>query len=255
MNEALEKDFLSKVDSLRDKTNVLHFSTGADAVACYLKLKEHGIEPILVYHYFLPHLKMVENYINWFENKFNVHIFQFPSTLCSWWLDNVPYQHPVKAIERYRNRIGYDLEGHTKEKFDKFLADTLGGNVIFHLGLKYTDGLHRYRHLLKHGCSYGNKFYPVASFQVKDIQSILEKNDCLLPIDYRLYGISFESPRAWSINLIKEHCPVTYKQLCSVFPLVGSEDLRKFAALNKHHKQRITQYSKYAMSKEMHPAW
>ncbi|MDR0447262.1 MAG: hypothetical protein LBH07_01190 [Treponema sp.] len=252
MNEQLEKDFLSKIDSLRDKTNVLHFSTGADAVASYLRLREFDIKPILCYHYFgIKDLFMVKNYIDWFEKKFNENVYQYPSTLFSEMFDRALFQYPIKARERFRNRIGYNLAGHTKEKFDKFLQDTIGGDVVFHFGLKYTDGLHRYRHLMQHGCSFGNKFYPVAPFQVKDIQAILEKNDCLLPIDYRLYGMSFESPRAWNINLIKEHCPETYRQICDMFPLIGAEGLRdKYTKLSKHHKQRITQYGNYAMPKE-----
>ena len=255
MNEQLEQDFLNKVDSLKNKTNVLHFSCGADSVACYLRLREYGIKPILVYHYFIKDLPMVKNYIDWFEKKYNERIYQFPSTLFSKNMDNALYQYPVKARERFRNRIGTVLEGHTKERFDNFLADTLGGDVVFHLGLRYTDGIRRYHHLMKHGCSYGNKFYPIVSFQVKDIQNLLEKYECLLPIDYSLWGLSFESPRAWNINLIKEHCPETYKQILEYFPLVGSEGLRKYAVLNKHHKQRITQFKKYAMKKEMCPVW
>jgi len=211
MNEQLEKDFLSKVDTLKDKTNVLHFSLGADSVACYLRLKEFGIKPILVYHYFLKDLPMVKNYIDWFENKFNEHIYQFPSTLYSEMINKALFQLPIKARERFRNKIiSFGLDKHTKEKFDRFLDTALGKGVIFHLGLRYTDGLRRYQHLSKYGCSYGNKFYPIVSFQVKDIQDILEKNGCLLPIEYRLWGLSFESPRAWNINLIKEHCPETY---------------------------------------------
>ena len=255
MNEQLKKDFLSKVDSLRNKTNILHFSTGADAVASYLHLRDHGIRPILIYHYFLPHLRMVENYLNWFEKMFNERVFQFPSTLFSWWFDNAIFQYPVKARERFRNRIGTGFEKHTKEWFDQLLASTLSGNVIFHLGLKYTDGLHRYRYLMNNGVSYGNKFYPAAAFQVKDIQAILEKYDCLLPIDYRLYGMSFESPRAWNINLIKKSCPETYKQILEYFPLVGAEGLRKYAPLSKHHKQRVTQFQNYAMKKELYELW
>jgi hypothetical protein len=256
MNLELEKDFLNKVDSLKDKTNILHFSCGSDAVASYLRLKEFGIKPILVYHYFIKGLPIHQNYIDWFEKKFNERIYQFPSTLFSEMLDNALYQYPVKARERFRNKIGYDLEKHTKESFDRFLADSVGGDVVFHLGLKYTDGLRRYQHLIKQGCKYKDKFYPIASFQVKDIQDILEKYDCLLPIDYRLWGISFESPRAWNINLIKEFCPVTYKMILEVFPLVGAEGLRdRFNKLNKHFKQRITQFCKYAMTKEMCKTW
>ena len=202
MNEVLEKDFLYKVNSLKDKTNILHFSCGADAVACYLKLKENNINPILVYHYFLKDLPMVKNYIDWFEKKYNEKIYQFPSTLFTEMFDRALFQYPVRAREKFRNRIGYNMAGFTKEEFDRFLANTIGGDVVFHLGLKYTDGLRRYQHLTKHGCSYKNKFYPIASFQVKDIQNILEKHECLLPIEYRLWSISFESPRAWNVNLI-----------------------------------------------------
>ena len=256
MNEILEKDFLTKVDSLKDKTNVLHFSCGADSVACYLRLREYGIKPVLIYNYFLRNLPMVKNYIDWFEKKFDVHIFQFPSTLYSEMVDNALFQLPVRARERFRNRIGcYGLDKHTKDSFDRLIDKTLGGNVIHHFGLRYTDGLRRYQHLIKHGCSYGNKFYPVVSFRVKDIQDILERNTCLLPIEYGLFGRSFESPRAWNINLIKEHCPESYRQICEVFPLVGVESLRKYAALNKSHKQRITQFGKYAQKKEMCPTW
>ena len=255
MNEQLEKDFLSKVDSLKDKNNVLHFSCGADSVACFLRLKEFGITPILVYNYFIKDLPMVKNYIDWFEKKFNVHVYQFPSTLFSEMLDNALYQYPVLGRERFRNMIGTALEKHTKEWFDNFLDEAIGGYVIHHFGLRYTDGIRRYQHLMKHGCSYNNKFYPIVSFQVKDIQGILEKHGCLLPIEYSLWGLSFESPRAWNINLIKEHCPGTYKKILEWFSLIGSEGLRKYAVLNKHHKQRVTQFGKHAMKKEMCQAW
>jgi hypothetical protein len=256
MNEQLEKDFLSKVDSLKDKTNILHFSCGSDAAASYLRLKEFGIKPILVYHYFIKGLPLHQNYLNWFEKKFNERVYQFPSTLFSEFLYKSLYQKPIKAREKFYDRIGYDLAGHTKEKFDGFLADSVGGDAVFHLGLKYTDGLRRYQHLIKNGCSHGDKFYPIASFQVKDIQAMLEKHDCLLPIDYRLWGISFESPRAWNINLIKENCPVTYKMILDWFPMAGAHCYRdKYTTLNKHFKQRVTQFGKYAMTKEMCKTW
>jgi hypothetical protein len=256
MNEILEYDFSGKVESLKNKTNVLHFSTGADAVASYLKLKEHDIHPILVYHYFLKDLPMVKNYIDYFQRKFNERIYQFPSTLWAERIDNVLYQPPVWAREKFGHHIAhYELDKFTKDMFDKLIADTLGGDVVFHLGLRYTDGIRRYQHLTRHGASFGDKFYPIASFQIKDIQAILEKHDCLLPIEYRLWGISFESPRAWNMNLIKEHCPETYRQILGTFPLAGAEGLRKYAMLNKHFKQRITQFGKYAMPKEMYPIW
>jgi hypothetical protein len=256
MNEQLENDFLTKVESLKDKINVLHFSTGADSVACYLRLKEHGIEPILVYHYFLKRLPMVENYLDYFSKKFNVRIYQIPSTLWAEHIDNALYQLPVKAREKFRNNIAAaGLEYYTKDNTDAIIRDALGGDAVFHLGLRYTDGLRRYQHLQQHGVSFKDKFYPVASFQIKDIQDILEKYDCLLPLEYKLWGISWEAPRAWNINLIKEYCPETYREIAGIFPMVRLEGARKYASLNRHFKSRLTQFSRFAMPKEMYPVW
>jgi len=251
MNEFLEQDFQKKVLKLKDKTNVLHFSCGADSIACYLRLKEHGISPILVYHYFIKDLPMVNNYIDYFEKKFNVKIYQFPSTLYYEHIDNALFQYPIKAREKFRNHIGhFYLDRFTKDDFDYCVKDSLGGDVILHLGLKYTDGLRRYQHLMKNGVSFNDKFYPVAPFKISDIQNILDKYDCLLPIEYGLWGISFESPRSWNINLIKEHCPESYKMIQKVFPMIGLLGQRKYSVLNRHFKARLTQFKRFAMPKE-----
>jgi hypothetical protein len=257
MNDQLEKDFQSRVKLIKDKTNVLHFSTGADSIACYLRLKEHGINPVLVYHYYLKDLPMVKNYIDYFEKKFNEHVYQFSSTLWANDIDNALYQYPKKAREKFRNSIGqYALDMYTKDDFDHDIKEAIGGDVVIHLGLRYTDGLRRYQHLMKHGVMYNDKFYPIAPFQIKDIQAILEKYNVLLPIEYGLWGISFESPRSWNINLIKTHCPETYKALTKVFPLCGLLGARdKYSYLNRHFKSRLTQFSKFAMKKEMYPVW
>lgn len=258
MLEELEKDFLSKVGNLKDKINILHFSTGADSVACFLRLREHGIEPILVYKYFIKGLPMVENYIDYFQKKFNVKVYQLPHTLCTEAVDNAFYQKPVKAMEKFRNNITqYSLFAYTKEVIDNGIADCFGGkDVVFHIGLRYTDGLRRYQHLMKNGVQFKNKFYPIASFKVGDIYDLLDKYECYLPIEYGLWGISFESPRSFNINLIKEHCPETFNAIKAKFPMIQALCYRdRFAKLNQHFKSRVTQFKRFAMPKEMYETW
>jgi len=257
MNEQLENDFNEKVKTLKGKINVLHFSCGADSVAAYLKLKENGIDPILVYHYFLKDLPMVKNYMDWFCNRFNEKIYQVSSTLWAEHIDNALFQLPIKAREKFRNNIEMaELDLYTHDMTDLLIKDAIGGDVIFHIGLKYTDGLRRYQHLQKHGVSFNDKFYPIASYKISDIKDILDKYNCLLPIEYGLWGISWEGPRPWYINLIKNNCPETYKRLTEIFPLIGLQGARiKYSQLNRHFKSRLTQFSKYAMPKEMYPIW
>ena len=257
MLEQIENDFKQKVELLKNKTNVLHFSTGADSVAAFLRLRENGIEPILVYKYFIKDLPMVKNYIDYFEKKFNVHVYQFPSTLWAEHNDKVLYQLPLKAREKHFNNLGkYYLDYYDKDYFDKALAQAIGGDVVFHIGLRYTDGLHRYQHLMKHGVSFKNKFYPIASFKVGDIHDILDRYECRLPIEYGLWGISFESPRSFNINLIKEHCPATFMAIQSQFPLIGALGYRdKYTGLNRHFKSRVTQFKRFAIGKEGYEIW
>lgn len=68
MNEQFEKQIRETIPKIKDKLHILHFSTGADSVACYLRLKEWEIKPILIYDYFLPHIPMVDNYIDYIDN-------------------------------------------------------------------------------------------------------------------------------------------------------------------------------------------
>lgn len=108
----------------------------------------------------------------------------------------------------------------------------------------------------KAGVMFNNKFYPIASFKISDIQAILKKHNCKLPIEYGLWGISFESPRAWNIGLIKEHCKETYKQILGHFPLIDYEMYReKYNKLNRHFTTRLSQYSQFAISKEEYAEW
>lgn len=257
----LEKDFNKKIDLIKDKINILHFSTGADSVASFLKLRENGIEPILIYKYFIPHLKMVDNYIDYFQNKFNVRIYQFCHPLFTQMMGNLQFQKPMtekkgnKLFNNYYIQAAYNF-GKDKRAFDYHLDNIFGKKAIYHYGLRYTDGINRFRHLRKAGVMFNNKFYPIASFKISDIQAILKKHDCKLPIEYKLWGISFETPRAWNIGLIKEHCPETYNKILEYFPTIDYEMYReKYNRLNRHFTARLSQYSEYAISEEEYKKW
>lgn len=259
MLEELEIDFEKKIDTIRDKVNVLHFSTGADSVACFLKLRENGINPILVYKYFIKNLPMVQNYIDYFERKFNVKVYQIPSTLyvearaCNFW--GLPHLDWEQNLATHSDLANFYV-AYTKDFIDETIDERLGKGCVFHLGLRYTDGLRRYQHLTKHGVQFKNKFYPIASYKVGDVKDLLNKYDCKLPIEYGLWGISFEGPRAWNLPLLKEHCPETFRMIAEKFPLVKAEMMRdRFNKLNRHFKSRLTQFKGFAMDKKLYEVW
>lgn len=193
MQEEFEKQIQETIPKIKDKLHILHFSTGADSVACYLRLKEWGIDPILIYDCFLPNIPMVDNYIDYFEKKFNVKVYKLPSKLYAQHIDNALYQYPVKSRENFRNEITpYELWKWDSNKARKKILQALGlkkEQVVFHKGIRYTDGQFRYLSIKNHGVYHKDgRFYPIASFKVSDIQDILKEYDCKLPIEYRLWG-------------------------------------------------------------------
>ena len=261
MNTDFEKQIQDNISKLKDKVNILHFSTGADSVACYLRLKEWGIEPILIYNYFLPYIPMVDNYIDYFEKKFNVKVYKLPSTLYCQHTDNALYQYPVKSRETFRNETTpYEMWKLTANKQRKQIFQALGlkpEQVVFHKGIRYTDGQWRYMSIKQHGVMHKDgSFFPIASFQVKDIQEILTGYNCKLPIEYGLWGISLEAPRSWNIGLIRQNCPASYEYICKYFPMIKLLEHRdRFNKLNQHFKIRLAQFGDYAMDKDLYEVW
>ena len=261
MNEQFEKQIQETIPKIKDKLHILHFSTGADSVACYLRLKEWGIKPILIYDYFLPHIPMVDNYIDYFEKKFNVKVYKLPSKLYAQHIDNALYQCPVKSRENFRNEITpYELWKWDSNRLRKKILQELGlkkERVVFHKGIRYTDGQLRYISIKKNGVYHKDgSFFPIASFKISDIQNILRKYGCKLPIEYKLWGISLEAPRSWNIGLIRENCPTSYEYICKYFPMIKLLEHRdEFNKLNQHFKIRLTQFAEFAMEKDLYKVW
>lgn len=256
-SQVLEEDYKKKIELIKDKTNILHFSTGADSIASYLRLREAGIEPILVYKYFIKDLPMVNNFLDYFQKKFNIKkIYQFPHPLWAEMLGKVQFQKPSYNFHKFLNEV-WQLRCFDKEAFDMHLSNCFDDkNTIYHFGLRYTDGIRRFEHLKNNGVMFQNKFYPVAPFKIGDIKAILNKYDCKLPIEYSLWGISFESPRAWNLPLIKDNCPETYKKILEWFPLVYYEIYRdRFNKLNRYFQARVKQFKDFAIDKKEYAIW
>ena len=265
MQEEFEKQIQETILKIKDKLHILHFSTGADSVACYLRLKEWGIDPILIYDYFLPHIPMVDNYIDYFEKKFNTRIYRLPSEFCVRWMDNALFQLPIKARENFRNATTelefYKINNNRNRKAVLNALNLKKEDVIFHKGIKYGDGLFRKLSLKNNGV-YSEKnhsFCPIASFNLSDVVDILDKWNCKLPIEYGWLGFSFEWVQSMNINYIKENCPVSYEYIKNYFPLIDVLAYRdKYVKVNSKTGNkgiRLANFCKFAIEKDLYEVW
>lgn len=107
MQKEIEEKIQQLLPELRKHDHVLMFSTGADSIASFLRLREWGITPsALVYHYYVPDIPMVEAYLRYFEDKFNVRVYRILGTLGCQAIGNGLFQQPSVGMHMFRKNGG-----------------------------------------------------------------------------------------------------------------------------------------------------
>ncbi|MBA4274074.1 MAG: hypothetical protein C0436_00310 [Alphaproteobacteria bacterium] len=251
MNDTIETSIQSELPRLKKEKHILHFSCGADSIACYLRMREWDIEPTLVYMYYIEGLPLVQSYIDYFQERFGVRIHQLPNTLLWDDLGMGYFQPPTMEMHypRYVRRMGWGK--YDKKAYNAALSSIFQAH--YHAkGLRVTDGINRAANLKRYGPVRHDKreWSPVAPFGFNDIKDVLRKHDCKLPYDYSIFGMSFESPRYWQMPILRDKCPETYKKILSYFPMmdlmVGQADAIG-RSIPGGAKRRITMYRDYVM--------
>jgi len=90
---------LSGVDTIREvakrqKKTLLAFSTGKDAIAAWLAIREHFEEVVPYYLYLVPGLEFVDEQIAMYERFFETKITQLPHPSVHRLLNNFVFQPP-----------------------------------------------------------------------------------------------------------------------------------------------------------------
>lgn len=220
MNSEIEEKIQSLVPELRKRQHVLMFSTGADSIASFLRLREWGITPsALVYHYYVPDIPMVEAYLRYFEDKFNVRVYRIFGTLGCEAIGNGLFQLPGVGMEMFRKNGG--IARTTKAMLNNAIMSQFSKDAVMDVGLRYSDGMVRWKVLTEKGPLRGQEFNPTASFTRTETRDLIADHGVKLPFEYRLIGRSFESIR-WSISkTLRQNAPKTWAHLKEWFPMIN----------------------------------
>ena len=250
MHPELEEQIQTLIPEMRKRQHVLSFSTGADSLACFLRLREWGIEPsALVYEYYLPEIPMVESYLRYFENRFGVRVFRILGKLGCDDVGNGLFQLPGVGQEMYLKNGG--LAKTTKNDINDGIMSSFDSDAVMDIGLRYSDGMIRWKQLTEHGPFRGRQFNPCASFTRTETRDLIAKHGVKLPFEYRLIGRSFESIR-WNVSAqLRDHAPKTWKYIKEFFPMAKA--LCAQATLfppDKDQKNRIHTYGDLAFETE-----
>jgi hypothetical protein len=205
-------------------TVLLSFSRGKDSIGTWLQVRRH-FDTVIPYHLiFVPGLAFVEESLLWFERFFGTHIMRIPHPGLYKWLTGYLYQTPHRT-ETIR---AMELPLYTYRDVHMYVAQDQGLNglkVFTAAGLKAGDNLYRRTMIDVHGPINRNdrKFYPIYDWNNDRLFTEIEQAKCKLPVDYQLFGRSFEGLQYAYIKPIKDRFPEDYAKIVEWFPLVDAE--------------------------------
>lgn len=210
-------------------TAILAFSTGKDSIAAWLQMRKYFRRIIPYYCYTVPGLEFVEDSLKYYEDFFGCHIYRLPHRSMYRLLRNLVFQPPehVTKIE------ALDLPGEDYD--DAAIGDIireceeLSANVFVGTGVRMADSPMRRIGLKTHGAINRNakRFYPVFDWKKADLLKAFDESGVKLPIDYKLFGRTFDGIDYRFLKPIKENFPRDYEKILTWFPLAELELFRR----------------------------
>lgn len=210
-------------------TAILAFSTGKDSIAAWLQMRKYFKKIVPYYCYVVPELGFVERSLKYYEDFFDCHIYRLPHRSLYRFLRGMVFQPPehVTKIE------ALDLPG---EEYD----DTMIGEIIRDCaklpdgaytgtGVRAADSPMRMLAMKTHGAinRNGKRFYPVYDWKKDDLLKAFEESGVKLPVDYKLFGRTFDGLDYRFLKPIKEHFPEDYERILAWYPLAELELFRR----------------------------
>lgn len=208
------------------RTVLLAFSRGKDSLATWIVLREAGFKVTPFHQEIIPGLEFVERSLRYYEQCFDTHIYRVVHPNFYHWLTTLAQQPPER---------GHKLDWLSLPRFrypdvQQGVARTAGLplDTWCATGTRSADSPTR-RHALQgqHGISPNMRsFSPLADWTKQDVIDCLRRAQLKLPIDYKLFGRSFDGIDHRYLYPLREHLPEDYQRVIEWFPWAGLEFTR-----------------------------
>lgn len=221
-------------------TVILAFSTGKDSIASWLQLRKYFKRIIPFYKYLVPGLQFVEDSLKYYEDFFGCHIYRFPNPALYRILRNAIFQPPYR-LEVIADKVFVEDELYNDLTVpDMICAEfDLPDNTYTAIGVRAADNPMRYMAVKQNGAINYNKytFYPIYDWKKDNLLHEIDEAGIQLPIDYDMFGRTFDGLHYSFQKPLKEHFPEDYKRFLKFFPLADIE-LARWEGVDKHNKPR-----------------
>lgn len=207
----------------------LGFSCGKDSIAAWIAMRDHGIEVVPVYFWLVPHLRFIDDELAYFEGVFGQRIHRYPNPsfyrLVNGFVDQPP--------ERLRFIEAAGLPSPDYEQTWQLIFEDLGlsSGTWKADGVRAADSLVRRSSFVRHGVvkKSSRKVSPIADWLKSEVMDAINGAGIELPIDYEIFGRSFDGIDSRFTEPMRRHLPDDYERLRKWFPLMVSDLIRKGA--------------------------
>lgn len=209
---------------------LLAFSTGKDAIAAWLAIRD-SFEAVHPYYlYLVPGLEFVEESLAYYEQYFGEKIIRLPHPSLHRWLNNYTFQPPERCLVIEQAALPNHDYSHIRQAVCKMRS--LKDDCLVADGVRAADSPMRRVAIKTHGpITWGqHKYHPVWDWKKADLIECFKKHNVKLPIDYRLFGRTFDGLDLRFLLPLKKHRPADYRKVLDWFPLADLEVFRWEAA-------------------------
>lgn len=225
MNQMTGLETIQRVRQEQADT-LLAFSCGKDAIAAWLAIRPHFDRVVPYYLYLVPGLEFVDEAIDYYERFFDTKIYRLPHTSFARLLNGHVFQPPercavIEEAELYEpsyDDLRREVAGMAGLPAETMIAD----------GVRAADSPMRRLAITKHGPITWNqrKYHPVWDMRKADLVRLFRQHKVRLPIDYKLFGRTFDGLDLRFLLPIKQHFPRDYQRILDWFPLCELEIFR-----------------------------
>lgn len=217
---------------------LLAFSCGKDSLGAWCALRDAGVEVVPVYLWYLPQLAFVEEELRCYERAFGSRIHRYPHPSFFRLIANGVDQPParLRPIAELDIIVPSYVDTWSAIKDDLELPeDTWVAD-----GVRAADSIVRRASFVKNGVMKRatRKVSPVADMLKAELMDLLDSHGIDLPIDYGIWGRSFDGIDFRFVEPMSRELPDDYAYLRRWFPLVDVELVRG-EALSKSAINRV----------------
>lgn len=210
-------------------TAILAFSCGKDSIAAWLQMRKYFKRIVPYYCYLVPKLEFVEKSLKYYEDFFGCHIYRLPHASLYRLLRNLVFQPPqnVSKIadaplvdDNYDDTmIGEIIRARANLPYDAYVGNgvRMADSPMSRLGIKNHGAVNHSQ----------GKFYPIYDWKKADIIAALDEANVKLPIDYKLFGRTFDGIDYRFLKPIKDNFPRDYERIITWYPLAELELFRR----------------------------